>query len=68
MRVQSKSPKHFSGTHKGHEIDIEKEPDGRFYIIVRGESGAYTYDGWAPDTVTTMAEAKREALKGSCLS
>lgn len=68
MRIISQSRKHFHGTHKQHEVCIDGEPDGRFYIIVRClKSGLYAYDGWAPDTVRTMPEAKREALKGACL-
>jgi hypothetical protein len=64
MRIISKSRKHFSGTHKGHTIEIDKEPDGRFYIIVKDAGGSYAYDGWAPEEIRTMAEAKREAIKG----
>lgn len=68
MRIKSKSRKHFWATHKGHDIQIEKEPDGRFYIMVRAPCGMYAYDGWAPENVNTMKEAKREALRGSCLT
>jgi len=67
MRIVSKSRTHFHGTHKGHSIEIERERDGRFYIIVKSFSGSYAYDGWAPETVTTMAAAKREAIRGACL-
>jgi ferredoxin-NADP reductase len=67
MRVISKSRKHFHGTHKGGEINIEREPDGRFYIQVRWPDGGYIYDGWAPDSVRTMTAAKREAKRGACL-
>lgn len=67
MRIVSKSRKHFSGTHKGASIEIEKEPDGKFYIIVRSKDGSAMYDGWAPETVRTMTEAKRESIRGACL-
>lgn len=68
MRIVSKSRHHFSGTHKGHEINIEREPDGGFYIIVRElGSGMAAYDGWAPVSIRTMAAAKREAIRGACL-
>lgn len=67
MRIISKSRTHFRGTHKRHSIEIERERDGRFYIIVTAFSGAHAYDGWAPATITTMAAAKREAIRGACL-
>lgn len=67
MRIISQSAKFFNGTHKGHSIEIERERDGRFYIIVKDARGCYAYDGWAPEEVRTMAEAKREAIKGACL-
>lgn len=67
MRVISKSRKYFHGTHKGGEIEIEREPDGRFYIWVRWKDGCYMYNGWAPDEVRTMREAKKEAIRGACL-
>jgi predicted RNase H-like HicB family nuclease len=67
MRIISKSRTHFYGTHKGHTINIEKESDGTFYIIVKDERGSYAYDGWAPNDVRTMAQAKREAIRGACL-
>lgn len=67
MRTRSKGRGFFHGSHKGSDIDIEREPDGRFYIVVTGPDGCHAYDGWAPDTVTTMAEAKREARRGACL-
>lgn len=70
MRIVDRGRKHFRGTHKGCEIEIEREPadaPGAFYIIVRGSSGNYLYDGWSPAGVLTMAEAKREALYGSTL-
>lgn len=69
MRVISKSARHFFGTHKGHEINIEREATGRFYIIVRClTTGLDAYDGWAPESVTTIREAKQEALYGACLA
>lgn len=67
MRIIEKSRKFFRGTHKGADIEIEREPDGRFYIIVTHANGGYLYDGWAPEEIRTMAEAKREAIRGACL-
>ena len=68
MRVISKDRTHFCGTHKGAHIHIEKEPDGKFYIIVTWSDGGKLYDGWAPPEIRTMREAKREALRGACLT
>lgn len=67
MRIISQSAKFFNGTHKGHTIEIEREPDGRFYIIVKDAGGSYAYDGWAPEEVRKMPAAKREAIRGACL-
>ena len=71
MRIVSKSCQHFLGTHKGAEISIEREHDpnvsGAFYIIVTATDGGCLYDGWSPPGVLTMAEAKREAIRGACL-
>ncbi|ODU81653.1 hypothetical protein [Novosphingobium sp. SCN 63-17] len=66
MRTISKFRRHFHGTHKGNTVEIEKEPDGRFYIRVFNDYG-YAYDGWAPVEVRTMPQAKREAIRGACL-
>jgi hypothetical protein len=68
MRVIEKSRGYFAGTHKGASLQIDREPDGRFYIIVKARDGGYRYDGWAPENVRTMAEAKREAIRGACLN
>jgi len=67
MRILSKDKSHFRGTHKGALIEIEREKDGRFYIIVRWKDGGIMYDGWAPDHVRRMKDAKREAVSGACL-
>ena len=67
MRTLSKSRNHFCGTHKGAHIDIEREPDGRFYIMVRWKDGGLLYDGWAPESIRRMADAKRQARRGACL-
>lgn len=67
MRVRTKGRKHFWGTHKGADIQIEREPDGRFYIQVWANDGGYLYDGWAPREITKMQDAKKEALRGACL-
>ena len=68
MRIIESRRGYFNGTHKGHEIDIEREPDGRFYIRVWSiESGMHAYHGWAGEEIRTMPQAKREALRGACL-
>jgi hypothetical protein len=71
MRIIKSERGYFRGTHKGHEIEIQRDhdfPDRHFYIWVRClNSGLHAYDGYAPLGVTTMAEAKREALYGACL-
>lgn len=67
MRIKSTSARSFWGTHKGADIQIDRELDGRFYIIVTAKDGGHLYDGWAPDTVRTMREAKLEARRGACL-
>jgi hypothetical protein len=67
VRIISKSRKHFYGTHKGGSINIDREPDGRFYIIVTWTDGGTLYDGWAPESVTTMKQAKAEAIRGAML-
>lgn len=66
MRTISESHRHFYGTHKGSTIDIQLDADGRWYIIVQNENG-YGYDGWAPESVTTLKEAKAEAVRGARL-
>lgn len=67
MRVKYQSRNHFFGTHKGATLNIERERDGRFYIIVNWTDGGALYDGWAPDHIRTMKEAKKEALYGAKL-
>lgn len=75
MRTISKSRDHFHGTHRGHEIEIERERppvesfgERHFYIRVWNiQTGMHGYDGYSPAGVTTMAEAKRAALYGACL-
>lgn len=72
MRVLEKRRGHFSGTHKGADIEINRDPcpgapERKFYIQVRAKSGGLLYDGWSPEGVNTIAEAKREAIKGAQL-
>lgn len=68
MRIIEKRRGYFLGTHKGAMIEIEGDR-GRFYIRVRGEKGegSHLYDGPAPDGVTTMKQAKTEAIRGAML-
>ncbi|CAM5762034.1 hypothetical protein [Bosea minatitlanensis] len=75
MRIISQTSKRFHGTHKGYEIsiwldedDLEEDEVPRFYIQVWSlKTGGHNYDGWAPESVTTIAEAKKEAIRGSCI-
>lgn len=67
MRILSERRGYFRGTHKGGTLEITCVPDGRFYIIVLWKDGGALYDGWAPDHVRTMREAKKEAVRGACL-
>lgn len=73
MRIIEQRRGYFRGTHKGAEIEIERDRvaglnDYRhFYIRVRWKDGGMLYDGWSPEGITTMAQAKREAVKGACL-
>jgi hypothetical protein len=41
--------------------------ESNFYIWVRATDGGYLYDGYAPAGITTLAEAKREAIRGAML-
>ena len=70
MRVLEKSRGYFRGTHKGATIEIERNtvfPPHRFYITVTWKDGGKLYDGFAPPEITTMREAKRDAIRGACL-
>ncbi len=70
MRIIEQGRGFFYGTHKGHTIQIDKDWDDdrrRFYIIVKAPCGMSAYDGWAPEAVTTMRAAKREAIRGACI-
>lgn len=72
MRVCEQRRGYFCGTHKGCLITITRDhdiPERHFYITVRDANGGggYLYDGYSPEGVTTIAQAKREALYGSYL-
>ncbi|MGX5719871.1 hypothetical protein [Shinella zoogloeoides] len=70
MRVIEQRRGYFHGTHKGAEIEINRDhdfPESKFYIIVTWKDGGRLYDGYSPEGVNTMAEAKREAIRGACL-
>lgn len=67
MRTINESAEHFYGTHKGATLDIQLDDDDRWYIIVKWKDGSYMYDGWAPENVRTLKEAKAEAVRGACL-
>lgn len=72
MRIIESKRGYFKGTHKGALVEIEADkdlPDHKFYIRVRADNGdgGHLYDGYSPVGITTMAEAKREAIRGACL-
>lgn len=70
QRVE-KTDDHFHAIYKGRDIQIDREPDGSFYIIVTDlESGMHDYDGWWQESrysTKTIDEAIEEALKGAML-
>lgn len=68
MRILEQRRGYFRGTHKGCFIEIERDrdvPNSHFYIRVQAANGGHLYDGWSPEGVTTIAQAKREALIGA---
>ena len=70
MRILKKERGYFLGTHKGATIEIERDhdhPEHRFYIRVRWKDGCHMYDGYSPEGIETMAQAKGEAIRGACL-
>ena len=69
MRIKSKSRNHFHATHKGAEIHIERKTRSEpFYIIVTHADGGYLYNGYAPHMITSIKDAKREAVHGAMLN
>lgn len=63
--ISHKNSKELWATYKNHyEIEILKEDDGGFFIIVQGDEG-YLYDGYWGDNDNTFDEALKEALRGS---
>lgn len=70
MRIIKEERGYFRGTHKGATIEIERDhdyPDHKFYIRVKWKDGGYLYNGYSPESVLTMAQAKREACWGAGL-
>lgn len=70
MRILKQTRDYFWGTHKGREIEIVRDhdfPDRHFYIRVWDKTGLKDYDGYSPAGITTISQAKREAIKGACL-
>lgn len=72
MRIIKNERGYFRGTHKGAEVEIERDKDfadRKFYIrVIDLEDGCSLYDGYSPEGITTMAEAKREAIRGAGLN
>ena len=72
---------YFHGQYKGYNIEIQleeieppigydyDEPETRFYIHVQNPEVSFgtLYEGYAPEEVETMRQAKSEALRGSML-
>jgi len=58
----------YYGIHKGHTIEIERQGDEPYYITVIAADGSYAYDGYAPDTISTIRDAKAEALRGAMIN
>ena len=68
LKIIEKTNDAFFGTYKKHDIQIEREDDCGFYIIVQNEDGCYSYDGyWSSCLPVEMSDAIEEALDGSCL-
>jgi hypothetical protein len=59
----------FHARYRRHDIQVQRESAGRFYIIVTAPTGAYCYDGWWGDDyeTRTMEQAVDQAITGSCL-
>ena len=72
-RVIKKTANNCEAYLKGFYIQIDREPDSRFYIIVQSPDGGNLYDGWWPNELDwvgekpTMKEAISEAISGSQL-
>ena len=67
-RISEMTEDVFYGEYKGHVIEINRESDDDFYIMVRNPSGSFDYDGWwQHDGKDTIRDAVEEALKGSML-
>jgi len=56
----------FQGRYRNHDIAIDRERDGSFYIMVRSPSGMLAYDGWWHGS-GSMSAAVIEAMRGSLL-
>ncbi|KFC62766.1 hypothetical protein FF80_03333 [Devosia sp. LC5] len=70
MRIIEKGRGYFRGTHKGATIEIERDhdiPGRKFYIRVAHADGGMMYDGYSPEGIETIAQAKAEAIRGACL-
>lgn len=66
-RVVKKSSLHFIGYYKDWSIEIQREPDGQFYIMVTHPSHGIGYDGWWGSELNGMDEAIQEAFRGAML-
>lgn len=71
IQIETHTPDNFYGTYKGRSIQIDREEDDSFYIIVTDiKSGMADYDGWWRESQVfnrTIEEAIEEALKGAIL-
>lgn len=71
MRIQEQSANNFFGTHKGATIQIDREPDGRFYILVWDSDGSMAYVTVRPNVSLTshpVPTPNRPIQMGSLMS
>jgi hypothetical protein len=66
LKTLEKSDTHFVGDYKDWRIDINREEDDEWYIMVFGDKG-YAYDGYWRDYTNDINAAILKALRGSLL-
>jgi hypothetical protein len=70
MRSIERRKGYFVGMHNRAKVEIERifsVPGRNFLISVRFENGAKLFEGYSSPGVTTMEDAKREAIREACL-
>ena len=65
--IRSYNEDFFDGTYKGHDIEINRELQDKFYIMVTDPDGMFAYDGYweAIEVSGSMKNATEQALRGS---